>query len=205
MAAAKSGHVDVLHQLVAAGADPTHHTTTGVTALMMACRHDRLEAARYLLQDAKLDLGQVDEHGASAITHAATGGAAQTLTFLLQATQSVNTNLATQSDAQGMTPLHHACLSGSIDCVTALISCGVVTADWTCDPVLLTQLLSLAARAGQAQMLSWLLAKGEAAAQRCLLEPGSSNAIFAAVRGGSEVGVRALLAAGVRLEVQDHK
>ncbi len=46
MAAAKGGHTDTLRALLDAGAPPNARTRGGLTAVMLACRHDRVRPAR---------------------------------------------------------------------------------------------------------------------------------------------------------------
>lgn len=52
-------------------------------------------------------------------------------------------------------------------------------------------------------MVAWLLEKGVGV--QCLTDPDTSHPLFTAVRHGSISAVHALLAAGSRLEIQDHK
>jgi hypothetical protein len=49
MAAAKSGHLDTVIALIAAGADVGARTKAGADVLMLACRHDRLAVVDHLL------------------------------------------------------------------------------------------------------------------------------------------------------------
>ena len=64
-------------------------------------------------------------------------------------------------------------------------------------------LLRLAARAGHAGVVRWMLGSG--VGLREVMEDGNHNPVFAAVRGGSAEVVDALLAAGARVDPRDSK
>lgn len=86
MAAAKAGHLDVARALAAAGADVRATTPGGLSAAMLAARHNRVAALEALLSpEFGLPLGATDAGGRTALMHAAAGGAALAVGVLARA------------------------------------------------------------------------------------------------------------------------
>ncbi|PNG85281.1 hypothetical protein TSOC_015333, partial [Tetrabaena socialis] len=121
-----------------------------------------------------------DAAGRTALMHAAAGGALQSVRLLLSLPslprappppapapgpdQAATTpppgpdgDLLHQTDLAGYGPLHHACLGGSVECVQALRDRGLALS--AADPGSLV-LLRLAARAGHAGVVDWMLREG---------------------------------------------
>ncbi|PNW87196.1 hypothetical protein CHLRE_02g112800v5 [Chlamydomonas reinhardtii] len=200
-AAAKHGHLDTLQALLAAGGDPAAVDKEGRDCLMMAAANDHPNVMSDLIHTCGAHPARADAQGRNALMHAAGCGSLQAVQLLLglgpQLTPPLELGAA---DVHGYGALHHACLGGSVEVVEELTKHGLaITPD---DPNSLA-LLRLAARAGHAGVVRWMLGSG--VGLREVMEDGNHNPVFAAVRGGSAEVVDALLAAGARVDPRDSK
>ncbi|KAG2436211.1 hypothetical protein HXX76_006523 [Chlamydomonas incerta] len=200
-AAAKNGHLDTLQALLAAGGDPAAVDKEGRDCLMMAAANDHPNVMSDLIHTCGAHPARADAQGRNALMHAAGCGSLQAVQLLLglgpQLTPPLDLGAA---DAAGYGALHHACLGGSVEVVEELTKHGLaITPD---DPNTLA-LLRLAARAGHAGVVRWMLGAG--VGLREVMEDGNHNPLFSAVLGGSAGVVDALLAAGARVDPRDSK
>ena len=119
--AAETGHVEVAHALLEAGADKNSRNRSGVTALMRASLrcHDRMVR---LLLDAGADANLQDMPGTTALMRASGKGAIKIVRWLLEAAS--NTNL---QDASGTTALMRAAGRGNFAIVRSLLLAGACT------------------------------------------------------------------------------
>ncbi|KXZ50258.1 hypothetical protein GPECTOR_17g896 [Gonium pectorale] len=183
-AAAKGGHIDTLAALAAAGADVRALDREGKDCLMLAAANDHPGVMTYLLQSHDASPARQDGAGRTALMHAAAAGAVQAVQLLLSLDPQPDLTVA---DAAGRGPLHHACLGGAAEVLELLSSRGMSLSP--SDPISL-ELLRLAARAGHAGVVDWMLTAGIGELE--IVADGSTNPVFAAVRSGSCEAVDAL-------------
>lgn len=118
-AAAQQGHVEVVRQLLASGADATAKTAEHMqTALYFAAADGHAQVTAALLA-AGAPVGAVDQHGSTALHAAADADSAETLWLLLAA----GANVAAVN-AEGETALQNTALSGSPRAAAVLLSAG---------------------------------------------------------------------------------
>jgi hypothetical protein len=72
-----------LRVLLDCGIDPETRDEEQQTPFSVACRHNRLDAVRLLVDDARVDVNSVDRTGRTALSHAAGSGHAQVVRILL--------------------------------------------------------------------------------------------------------------------------
>jgi ankyrin repeat protein len=115
-------HVETLAYLLSKGLNPNAALSSGVTPLHLAVEKSSLEAVRLLL-DQGADVNAVDRLGRSALLGAATlssssSSSVDIVKLLIEREADVNASSVWQS------PLLAAVLSGSVQCVQALINAG---------------------------------------------------------------------------------
>ena len=115
MYAAAKGHIAVVEQLIRHGADPNAPDIYGWTPLMRAVRENRLRVVEALLGIGQVNIRAQDEHGASALHHAAEMGFVDIVRRLVAA--GASTQL---TDQNGLTPWMRASAKGHLDVIEAM-------------------------------------------------------------------------------------
>lgn len=116
LAAAGSGDVAMVQQLLSRGEDVNRPGFADYTALMEAAYHGRAECLRALLA-AGADVNRTDAFDCSALTYAARRGHADCVRLLL-AVPGIEVNTG---DRDGETPLFKACRNGHKECARLLL------------------------------------------------------------------------------------
>jgi len=115
MYAAAKGHVAVIMQLVEHGADPNAADIYGWTPLMRAVREKQLPVVEALLRMPEVKILAKDEHGGTALHHAAEMGFVEIVRRLVRAGAD-----PTASDQSGLTPWMRASAKGHLDVIEAM-------------------------------------------------------------------------------------
>uniref|UniRef100_A0A383WGM4 Uncharacterized protein n=1 Tax=Tetradesmus obliquus TaxID=3088 RepID=A0A383WGM4_TETOB len=132
MAAAKGGHLDTLQALCAAGADPAAASARGVTALLLAAKHNRAAVVQHLATQCGCSCSQADSSGTSPLMAAAAGAAREVVALLLQHSQQWGVQLAAV-DAAGDGAVVYAARGGDAEVLQMLAAAGLpLTAQWPC-------------------------------------------------------------------------
>lgn len=116
LAAAGSGDVAMVQQLLSRGEDVNRPGFADYTALMEAAYHGRVECLRALLA-AGADANRTDAFDCSALSYAARRGHADCVRLLL-AVPGIEVN---KGDRDGETPLFKACRNGHTECARLLL------------------------------------------------------------------------------------
>ena len=119
-AAAASGDVDLVRELLSFGGDPNRHDErTGLTALQVAAARGDDTAVRALLGGGA-DVLVTERSGQTALHKAAEHGSTEVVSALLRAGAVVDAPVATT----GQTPLHLAVRHGNADAARVLLAAG---------------------------------------------------------------------------------
>ena len=111
-----SNDAAAVQRLLATGVDPNSRNDKGVPALYLALQEDALDAARALLQSARIDVNQVTDTDESPLMMAAFKGRMEFAQALVARGASL--------DKSGWTPLHYAATKGHLDMMRYLIQQG---------------------------------------------------------------------------------
>ncbi|CAK9039140.1 unnamed protein product, partial [Durusdinium trenchii] len=197
MNGSQNGHLDVVRELLAAGAAKEIKLGEGATALNLAFQHGHVELANELLatsstKDCSGDDGPTSaKTGWTAVMTAARDGQREALHQLLAA----GADKDGQTD-EGWTAFMIAALNGKLDIIRELLAADA-SKESQSDTGL--TVLMIAAHGGHLEMVHELLAAG--ASQDCQDNLGVTALIWAALSGQCKV-VHALLAAGAN---KDHQ
>ena len=115
MVAAAKGHVEACRLIIEAGANVNSEDIYLWTPLLRAAYEDRLEVIELLLAQDDVDIHHRDDHGATALHHAASIGATLIVELLLLSGAN-----ATQEDFTGRTAEVYAKESGHIEVANSL-------------------------------------------------------------------------------------
>ena len=181
MVAAKAGKSDLIHKLIARGADPHAQNNNQGTPIMFACISGDLPSIKTLLNQA-VDINQKGSNGWGALMVAAAKGHVQAVKLLLAEGADANThdvyfwtplhrasyenrdavvrellnvsglNIDAKDD-QGATALHHAASKGNLRIVSQLLDMGA-------DPMIADAngrtVQTYASQSGHDELLAWL-------------------------------------------------
>jgi len=119
--ACRNGKLEVARELLNLDADPSTTTKDHKTSLMLAVMEGKIDLVRELLKlkPVRLQLGERDNLGATALHFAVKGGAVEITKVLLEAQARPNTK-----DIDQRTPLMWACEHGSMECARSLAKKG---------------------------------------------------------------------------------
>jgi ankyrin repeat protein len=107
MIAASKGHVNAMRLILGAGADINTTDIYLWTPLLRAAYENRIEVTRVLLEHQHIDVQHQDEHGATALHHAAAKGNTEIVELLLR--KGLKSD---KTDFSGRTPVRYARDSG---------------------------------------------------------------------------------------------
>ena len=116
MVAAAKGHVEACRLILEAGADVNAEDIYLWTPLLRSAYEDRLEVIELLLAQDKIDIRHQDDHGATALHHAASVGAFMIVELLLLSGAD-----PTQEDFSGRTAAIYAEESGHSELASVLM------------------------------------------------------------------------------------
>jgi len=189
--AARSQDQPKVRALVDRKADVNARSADGSTALLWAAHWNDVATAELLLR-ARADANVANDFGMTALSRACTNGSAPLVDLLLKSGANPNTPIAT-----GETPLMTCAGSGNVEAVRLLIARG---ADVNAKEPSQNQ-----------SALMWAAAEHHADVVRLLVEAGADlqahtkkgfTAIHFAAREGDLATTRALLAAGVNVDIR---
>jgi uncharacterized protein len=189
--AARSQDQPKVRALIDRKADVNARSADGSTALLWAAHWNDVATAEMLIR-ARADANLANDFGMTALSRACTNGSAALVDLLLTAGANPNTPIAT-----GETPLMTCAGSGSVEAVRLLIARG---AD-----------VNVKEPSQNQSALMWAAAERHADVVRLLVEAGADlqahtkkgfTAIHFAAREGDLATTRALLSAGVNINVR---
>uniref|UniRef100_A0A6U3Q8H2 Uncharacterized protein n=2 Tax=Ditylum brightwellii TaxID=49249 RepID=A0A6U3Q8H2_9STRA len=117
--ASAHGHTDAVGYLITeANANVNQiHPENGVTPLMYAAASGHVDVMKVLLEDGKVDIDQLHSNKGSALLEAATGGASEAISFLIE--KGAKFDLI---DDDGVTPLMAVASQGHLDGVNSILA-----------------------------------------------------------------------------------
>lgn len=118
--------------LLEAGADATAIDWEGLSALMLAARHDKPLVMEYLITHCHLPCHHTDALGRDVLMHAAACGAEEAVALLLQHKAEWGVQLCVH-DKEGFGVVEHACMGGSKGVLQLLSDAGVPFHTDACD------------------------------------------------------------------------
>ncbi|KXZ48898.1 hypothetical protein GPECTOR_24g187 [Gonium pectorale] len=196
MMAAKGGHVEVVKDLLDAGADLYARDRNGMGALMMAAKGGHVEVVKVLLAAARADVNAADMNGMTALMMAAKGGHVEVVKVLLAARADVNA-----ADMDGTTALTMAAKGGHVEVVKVLLAAAganVNAADMNG-----TTALTMAAKGGHVEVVKVLLAAARADVNAADMD--SKTPLMHAAQADCVEVVKELLEAGADARAADRR
>lgn len=184
MYATRHGLLDVVHLIIAAGADVAYATRSGTTALFVASRWGRVDCALALI-DNGANVGHAGRDGSTALMHASRAGHVTCARTLVYAGALVG-----RVDVAGKAALAHAATAGQLDSVRTLLEAGADIAQackrgWTA--------LFWACRFGHANCARALIA---ASADVSAIACDSATALMVAAQYGQVATLHVLIECG---------
>jgi ankyrin repeat protein len=177
------GHVDIVQHLIEhCSVDTNVKTTSGCTALHLACLAGRVTVVEYFAKcGGRIDIEATCNAGRTALLWACTKrGNVSVVKALVQAGASL-----TVVDQCGWTAIHHASHSGHVDIVRYLVDVASVGADEVTRDG--DTPLHLASQQGHVKVVQYLLGTGIVSVNKAALEDGAMTLHFASRYGHLDV------------------